>query len=187
MSPATHLFISWSVANCCRIDRRDRALVTLVGIIPDFDGAGLVLDFFNHGSGPPFQWWSKYHHMLGHNIGFGLFLVLIVFTLSARRWGTNSLALLSFHLHLVGDLVGSKGPDGYQWPIPYLMPFSDEWHWIWAGQWQLNAWPNFVLTAMTISLAFYLAWKRGVSPLEMISAKANDAFVDVLRNRFGRP
>jgi hypothetical protein len=94
---------------------------------------------------------------------------------------------LSFHLHLLGDLVGSKGPDGYQWPIPYLLPFSDAWQWIWAGQWQLNAWPNFVFTAMTVSLSFYLAWKHGVSPLEMISTKANDAVVDTLRIRFGRP
>jgi hypothetical protein len=187
MSPVTHLFIGWSVANSCRIYRRERALVTLAGIIPDFDGAGLVLDFFSHGSGPPLQWWSNYHHVLGHNIGFGLFLALITFTFSTRRLATSCLVLLSFHLHLLGDLVGSKGPDGYQWPIPYLIPFSDAWQWIWAGQWQLNAWPNFVVTAMTVTLAFYLAWKRGVSPLEMISTKANDALVGTLRNRFGRP
>ena len=161
-------------------------MVTLAGIIPDFDGTGLILDFFSHGSDPPLQLWSTYHHVLGHNIGFGLFLAVITFTLSTRRWAAGCLALLSFHLHLLGDLVGAKGPAGYQWPIPYLLPFSDAWQWVWAGQWQLNAWPNFVVTAITVALAFYLAWKRGVSPLEMISPKANDAFVATLRNRFVR-
>ncbi len=27
------------------------------------------------------------------------------------------LVLFSFHLHLLGDLVGARGPDGDQWPI----------------------------------------------------------------------
>jgi inner membrane protein len=187
MSPITHLFISWSVANSCTINKRDRALVTFAGIIPDIDGAGIILDFISHGPGEPLHWWSKYHHVLGHNIGFGLFLVLITLVVSTRRWITSCLVLLSFHLHLLCDLVGSKGPDGYQWPIPYLMPFSDAWQWVWTGQWELNAWPNILITTMTVFLVFYLAWKRGYSPLEMISTKANDAFLCTLRNRFDRP
>jgi len=32
-----------------------------------------------------------------------------------------------------------------------------------------------------------LAWKRGYSPLEMISKKADTAFVDTLRRKFGTP
>ena len=44
MSPITHLLISWSVANTSKIDRRERALVTLAGILPDIDGAGLLSD-----------------------------------------------------------------------------------------------------------------------------------------------
>jgi hypothetical protein len=89
--------------------------------------------------------------VLGHNIGFGLFLALISFTFSTRRLAASCLVLLSFHLHLLGDLVGSKGPHGYQWPIPYLIPFSDAWQWIWAGQWQLNAWPR--------GRFFYCVWR----------------------------
>jgi hypothetical protein len=162
-------------------------MVTLAGTIPDFDGAGLILDLFSRGSGPPLQWWSNYHHVLGHNIGFGILMALITFVFSTRRFITSVLVLLSFHLHLLGDLVGSKGPAGYQWPIPYLLPFSDAWQWVWAGQWQLNAWPNFMVTAITISLAFYLTWRRGVSPLELISTKANNALVGTSRNRFGHP
>jgi len=162
-------------------------MVTMAGIIPDFDGAGLLLDLFSHGPGQQSSLWDRYHHVLGHNIGFGLLLCLLAFAFSTRRRVTTLLVFLSFHLHLLGDLVGSKGPDGYQWPIPYLQPFSDAWQWIWAGQWQLNAWPNFAVTFVTGFFMFYFAWRRGVSPLEIVSLKANDVFVGTLRNRFGQP
>src|SRR6185436_5291484 len=97
---------------------------------------------------------------------------------------TTLLVLLSFHLHLVADLMGARGPDGDQWPIPYLLPFSNRWQWTWSGQWALNAWPNFVLTALLLTLALWLAWKRGYSPLELFSAKADGALVRAIRNRF---
>lgn len=187
MSPVTHLLIGWSVANTFRISCRERALVTMAAIIPDFDGAGLIYDVFSHGPGQQSSLWDKYHHVLGHNIGFGLFVCLLTCALSTRRWTISLLALLSFHCHLLGDLVGSRGPDGYQWPIPYLLPFSDAWQWVWRGQWQLNAWPNIAITVGAGFIMFYLAWKRGVSPLEIVSVKANDAFVSTLRNRFGQP
>ena len=187
MSPITHLLISWSVANACGLDKKDRTLVTLAGIAPDIDGAGLVLDVLGHDHGRSLEWWSTYHHVLGHNIGFGIFLTITAFAMASRRWRVGFLVMLSFHLHLLGDLVGSKGPDGYQWPIPYLLPFSDAWQWVWSGQWELNAWPNFIITGIALLVMFYLAWKKGVSPLEMISAKANLAFVDTLHRRFGDP
>lgn len=187
MSPVTHLLLSWSVANTFRSRRRERALVTIAGVVPDFDGAGLIFDMFSCGPGQQSSLWDKYHHMLGHNMGFGLFLCLLAFAFSTRRWSTILLISLSFHAHLLGDVLGSKGPDGYQWPIPYLLPFSDAWQWVWAGQWQLNAWPNFAVTFVGGFVMFHLAWKRGVSPLEIVSVKANDAFVTTLRNRFGQP
>ena len=97
------------------------------------------------------------------------------------------LAFLAFHLHLLGDLVGSKGPDGYQWPIPYFFPFTGDWILTWEGQWELNAWPNILITVGVLGITLYLSWKRGHSPLEMISLKADAAFVAGLRERFGEP
>ncbi len=187
MSPITHLLISWSIANTSNINRRERTLVTIAGIIPDIDGAGLLFDFFRNGSGQPFQLWSKYHHIIGHNIGFGFLLIMFALILSTRRITTGLLVFSSFHLHLICDLVGSKGPNGFQWPIPYLLPFSEVWQWTWEYQWQLNAWPNFAITIFTLILTFYYAWKHGLSPLEIISCKANDVFVSALRQRFGNP
>lgn len=185
MNPATHLLISWSVANTCNINRRERALVTIAGVIPDIDGAGIFMDFFRSDHLP--HLFVKYHHVLGHNIGFCIFLCLLAFSLARRRILSTLLVFLSFHVHLLGDLAGAMGPDGYQWPIPYLLPFSDAWQLVWSGQWELNAWPNIAITIITGFIMFYIAWKRGISPLEIISIKANDAFVAALRNRFGDP
>ena len=187
MSPVTHFLIGWSTANICSIKRKERAFVTIAGIAADIDGAGLIFDYLGPHKGLPLEWWSKCHHILGHNIGFGLFLTITAFALSTRRWIVGFLVMVSFHLHLIGDLLGSKGPDGYQWPIPYLLPFSDAWQWTWAGQWQLNAWPNFVITGVVTWYMFYIAWKKEVSPLEIISSKANTSFVVTLQRRFGIP
>lgn len=187
MNPVTHLLVGWTVANTTTLTQRERALVTMAGVIPDGDGLGMVADFLTGDSPQPLELWGKFHHVLAHNLGFGLGVGVAAFALSTRRWVTASLALLSFHLHLLGDVVGARGPDGDQWPIPYLSPFSQRWQWAWDGQWALNAWPNFVITGALLLVAFYLAWRRAVSPLEMVSSRANQAFVKTLRDRFGCP
>ena len=187
MNPASHLLISWSVANTAEISRRDRTLVTLSGIIPDIDGVGIVAELLTENTAAPLLWYSKYHHVLGHNLALGLILAAAVALFSVRRWMSAFLTLAAFHLHLLGDLVGSRGPDGYQWPIPYLFPFSADWTLIWDGQWGLNAWPNIMATVLVLGITLYLAWKRGRSPLEMISSRVDTALVDALRKRFGQP
>ena len=105
------------------------------------------------------------------------------FALATQRWKTAGLAFLSFHIHLFEDLLGSRGPEGYQWPIRYLTPFSRACQLTWRGQWTLNAWPNFAITIGLLLATFYLAWSRGFSPLEMVSLKADVAFVAALRKR----
>ncbi len=187
MSPITHLFIGWSVATTCNLSKRDRLLVTLAGVVPDVDGAGILFDFFRQGAGSSFELWGKYHHVVGHTIGFGMFLILMSLIFSTRRYITAVLVCVSFHCHLIGDLVGSKGPDGYQWPIPYLQPFSDTWQLAWSFQWQLNSWPNFLITLALLAYTFHTAWKQGISPVEMVSERVNSAYVNSLRNRFGQP
>ncbi len=187
MNPVTHLLVGWSVANSAPLNRRERALVTIAGIIPDVDGLGIVADFLTRNSEHPLEWWGRFHHVLGHNLGFALVVAVATFFASTRRWIAASLAFLSFHLHLLGDLLGARGPEGYQWPIPYLLPFSNAWQLTWQGQWALNAWPNFLITGLLMILTFYLAWKRSFSPLEIVSVRADQAFVAALRQRFGNP
>jgi hypothetical protein len=116
---------------------------------------------------------------------FALVVTGVSFLLATRRWTTALLALASFHLHLLGDLAGARGPDGYQWPIPYLLPLSRAWEWTWRGQWALNAWPNFLITFVLLGAAFHLARRRGYSPLGMVSSSADRSFVATLHRRFG--
>ena len=97
------------------------------------------------------------------------------------------LVFAGFHLHLLGDLMGSKGPDGSQWPIPYLLPFSADWQLTWSGQWELNAWQNITITALAIAAMFGIAIKKGFSPIGLISEPADSKFVATLRARFCKP
>lgn len=184
MSPVTHFLIGWGIANASNLDRRDRAIVTFAGIIPDLDGAGIFAEILTRHSEKPLAWWSEYHHVLGHNIGFCSLVTLAAFFLSTQRYNTAALTALSFHLHLLCDLIGARGPDMHHWPIPYLLPFSNLWQWTWSGQWALNAWPNMLITIMALALAFRLAWKRGYSPLGIFSLKTDRVFVSTLRGRF---
>ena len=186
MSPVTHFLAGWLVANSANLNRRDRALVTIAGVIPDLDGVGIVAEVLTRHSAHPLNWFSEYHHLLGHNLGFALFVTVAAFLLAKKSWPTAALVCLSFHLHLLCDIAGARGPDGHQWPIPYLLPFSREWQLIWSGQWALNAWPNFLLTAGALAMTLYLGWKRGYSPLEIVSSRADAVLVGALRRRFSR-
>lgn len=186
MSPVTHFLVSWLVANRPGLNRRERAVVTLAGVIPDADGLGIVPELLTRNSDEPLLWWSEYHHVLAHNLGFGLAVAIGAFFVGTRRWMVAGLALVSFHLHLLGDLVGARGPDDEQWPVPYLLPFSGRLNLTWSGQWELNAWPNFLITALALALTFWMAWRRGYSPVELISRNTDRSFVEALRRRFPR-
>jgi inner membrane protein len=185
MSPVTHFLTGWVLANCAELDRRDRALVALACVVPDVDGLGIIPELLTRHSAHPLLWFSLYHHSL-HNLAFALVVAGIAFAIAVRRWMTAALVFVSFHLHLLEDVLGSRGPDGDQWPIPYLAPLSSALQLTWRGQWGLNAWPNIVLTVILLLITFWLAWRRGFSPLEMISARADAAFVGALRSRFPR-
>ena len=187
MSPVTHFLAGWAAANTVTLGRRDRLIVTLSGIAPDFDALGIIGNLATRGSENPVYWWEEYHHILGHNLGFALALTIVTLLAAKRRITAALLVFASVNIHLLADLVGARGPDGYQWPIPYLQPFSSVWNLTWEGQWFLNAWPNFLITGGLLSLTIYLAWKRGYSPLDMVNQRADRAFVDTLRRRFGEP
>ena len=185
MNPITHFLMGWAVANTVpSLTDRERAFVTWASVVPDVDGLGIIAEWTTRHSAHPLNWWSEYHHVLGHNLGFALLVTAASIPFSRQKLITPILVLVSFHLHLLADLVGARGPDGEQWPIPCLLPFSKQVQWTWSGQWALNAWPNFVITAGLIIFAIILARRRGYSPLQLFSAKADAAFVQTLRSRF---
>lgn len=187
MNPITHLLLSWQLAEVVpALGKRGRMLVTVAGVIPDLDGLGMGVELLTRNRSHPLLWFSEYHHVLCHNAGFAAFVTAASWLAAKRRWLTAFLVALSFHLHLLYDIIGARGPDGEQWPIPYLLPFSDRWQWTWSHQWPLNAWPNIVITLIALSATFYLAWRRGYSPLEIFSPRADGIFIATLRHRFPR-
>jgi hypothetical protein len=188
MSPITHFLLSWGVANLLpESTKRDRAIITFAGVVPDLDGLGIVAEVLTRNSSAPLAWWTNYHHVLGHNVAGALVVMGAAAFLARFHWPTVFLAGVTFHLHLVCDGIGSRGPDGYSWPIPYLLPFSNAVQWAWSGQWALNAWQNMAITIGMLVVTFLLARQRGYSPLEFVSAKGDQAFVAALRKRFPGP
>ena len=184
MNPATHFLVGWSVANAAPLERRDRTAVALAGIAPDVDGFGFLPEILTRGWEHPIRWFSEYHHALAHNLLLGIVVAGACFAAAKRRWTTAALALASFHLHLACDVLGARGPDGTIWDVPYLWPFSERWTWAWQGQWRLDSWQNMAITLALLALMFYLAWRRGYSPVGIVSERADGAFVATLRRRF---
>ena len=183
MHAATHLLAGWMVANTKELERRDRALVTLAGVAPDLDGFGYPVQALTQHGERPLLWFRDYHHVLGHNLVFAVVVTGICGAFALRRPATAALAFLSFHLHLLCDVLGSRGPDGDQWPIPYLWPFLRDLTWTWSGQWRLDAWPNFAVTIALIAATLWLAARRGYSPVGIFSERADRAFVQAVRRR----
>lgn len=183
MSPVAHFLSGWALANATPFEKRARALVTWACVIPDLDGFGAVPQWLTRNSAHPLAWFSDYHHML-HNFAFAIAVTIGAFALATHKWKTALFVYLAFHLHLLEDIAGSKGPDGY-WSVPYFLPLS-RWAWTWQGQWALNGWQNLTLTALLLAMTFWLAWARGYPPLELFSARPDAAFVSALRARFPR-
>jgi inner membrane protein len=184
MNPITHTLASWTVANVSKnLEKRDMLLITAAGISPDIDGFGVAVEYLTRDTSYPLLWWTDYHHSL-HTIFFCIIVCVATALFARKKLLTTALAAFAFHVHIFCDLIGARGSDGYQWPIPYLRPFSEAWQLAWEGQWQLNAWPNIAITIVLLLITFRLAWLRGYSPIGLVSGKADIAFVETIRKRF---
>jgi len=179
MSPITHFLSGWVFANCFRLNRRERTVVTLASVAPDIDGLGVIPELLTRNSSHPLLWFSEYHHLLHTLLFAGLVSLLALAT--TTRWKVAGLMFASFHLHLFEDLIGSRGPDGDQWPIPYLKPFSSRLEMTWTGQWALNAWQNYVIAIALLLATIWIARRKGVSPVEIFSPRMDKRIVMALR------
>lgn len=186
MSPVTHFLASWTLTSFPRLQRRDTALVTFAGVAPDMDGLGAIPELLTRHSSRPLEWFSRYHHLLAHNLLFAVLVTIAVFALSRRRWLTASLAFLAVHLHFLMDVLGSRGPDGYNWPIPYLEPFSSKFQISWSGQWMLNSWQNILITCGLLVFVLIRAVQIGRSPVEIFSPAYDTEVVAALRVRWSK-
>jgi len=187
VTPGAHALASWLAAHALRLPRRERRLVTLAGVLPDLDGLGLLMDLANAARHRTTTLYDDLHHVLGHNVFAGLLLVLGVLLLArrARAWAALG-ALATFHLHLLADLAGSRGPDGYAWPLAYLWPARPGGALAWKGQWALDGWQNLAILAGLFLLAGLVAARRRRSFLEVVSTRLDRACFRMVDRRFLR-
>jgi hypothetical protein len=183
MSPVTHLLASWIIAAKTTDNPRDCRLVTLAGVLPDVDGLGLLVDGAKSLTGPgdDYYYYSIYHHWLLHGLFGSLLTAGLLTCFARRRWRVLLLALMVFHLHLLCDLVGARGPTPYDlWPIYYLGPFSRHWTFVWHGQWPLNGWINRVITVVLFFIALWMASRREDSVVGVFNRRVDRVFLGVL-------
>ncbi len=141
----THAGLGWLVAHLARLPRRDRWLIVLAGLVLDLDGVGIV--------------WSEpayvaMHRAAGHGLLFALIVVALAMAFASSPWVTGALAAVSFHVHLLLDIVGTGGM-----PIRYFWPLSD-WSISFRDHWTLASWPNAVVTTLTLGAVLLVAWRE---------------------------
>jgi hypothetical protein len=175
MSPTTHLLASWIIATKTTDNPRDCRLVALAGILPDADGLGLVADYWKawwtHRE-PTYYYYQTYHHYVSHGLPAALVTMALMACLARRRGRVAFWTLVVFHLHLLCDYIGSRGPDPEDlWPIFYFSPLTLHPMWICKWQWPLDGWQNKVIT---VTLFFWALW---------ISSGRKDSFVGVFNRR----
>lgn len=186
MSPITHFLASWTLADNTVGTLRDRNLITWAGVLPDLDALGVIADKSQSLLGYGSTWhYADYHHLLLHGLPGAILIPAILAVWAARRLRVFIVSFLAVHLHLLCDLVGSRGPTAADiWPIWYLAPFSERPEIHWLGQWPLNAWPNVLFTLALLGYALWAAVARGHSPVSVFNTKADARVVEALRLRW---
>jgi len=172
--------ISWLGGRSIFEKRKNRITVSVAGIAPDIDGVGLLIDtglrIFNMQT----NYWGAWHHNL-HSLPFCIVVSIVAAAfVKGQRVLTFVVAFILFNLHVFCDLIGSKGPDGFQWPIPYFYPFQSEILFSWSGQWELNAWQNILISAASILAIWFLIKSKETTPLEVFSKKLDEVLKKIV-------
>jgi hypothetical protein len=185
MNPITHLLIGWELGSRATSSPRERAAIAWANVAADADGLGALVDVGNRVLGrSETSWFGAYHHVLFHGLFGAVLAAGVAAAVCRRRARAAACAFLAVHVHLLCDLVGSRGPSpGDVWPISYLAPFSEALTVAWPGQWPLNGWPNVLITLVLLAVVFFQAWREGVSPVSLFSRRADAAFIAAVRRR----
>jgi len=170
-----HLALSWLVAAPLP-QRRDRVLVTWAGVAPDLDALSLLggAEAFGH-----------YHHVLTHGVVAAVAVAVAASLAARQRWRVLLLALVTFHLHLACDLIGS-GVAHQPWSITYFWPFSRSEYWVNFG-WDLASVQNGAIWVLAVVLTGWIGvrWRRTFCEA-FLPQRTDAAIVAVLRKRFSR-
>jgi hypothetical protein len=163
----THILSGWCVADLLDLTPRERTLAMVAASAPDLDGLGIVASF---------DAYNRYHHVLCHNLIFGIAFSAVLALFSARRLRAFVLFFGLFHLHLLLDLLGS----GPAWGIRYFWPFSS--HDIEnIHSWELYSWQNTVALGIMLAWTVVITIKRGRTPFELIKPSLDREFVRISR------
>ncbi len=190
MSPITHTLLSWFVGDRALDDDRDKLLVAAAGLLPDLDSAGVVVDLASPQlGGPETELFATYHHFLTHGLLAALAIPALLCLWAKDRARVFFFGVLVFHLHVVCDIVGSRGIEREDiWPLYYLGPFTREYgEFAVSWQWALNGWPNIVLTMLLLVYVFYRLWQGAASPFLPWAPKLHETLSRTLQARFGAP
>ena len=188
MNPVSHLLASWAFAESFDLDSRDRKMIAWLGVAPDLDGLGGVIDvvYRTLGYDDP-ELYEQFHHELFHGIFGAILLPSVVALIARKRLKVFLLGFLVIHLHLICDLVGSRGINMDDvWPINYLAPFSHVFSLTWSGQWQINAWQNVLITIGLIIFMFERTISQGHSIVSLFHLNAHKAFVLTVQSRWNK-
>lgn len=161
--------MGWGVAHLGRPDRPTRLWCVIAAMAPDLDSFGLL-----------FGWdmYERFHHVLLHNLPFGV----VVTAISARWIGWRPLPLvlvfLAFVSHLVGDYFGS----GAGWGIQPYLPFSSV-EYVYTMTPRDILVPNLIVTVVAVVAALVIAVRCGRTPLEFVHSRAERAVVETIQRR----
>lgn len=183
MSPITHFLVGWVGLERFQPNQRDKTLVVLAGLAPDLDGLGIVADFTARAFGlPETDYYQSFHRMYGHGLPAAIIIAVVAGGLSVRRLVVAVWAFVSVHLHLLCDLLGSRGTTAEDiWGVYYFAPFTTAYEVSWSGQWPLVGWQNMVISVALLAIMMVRATASGSSPVGLLSDRADAVFVASLR------
>jgi hypothetical protein len=183
MSPITHFMIGWIALERFQASNRDKGLVVCAGLAPDLDGLGIVVDFATRMLGlPDTDYYQSFHRMYGHGLPAAVLLSALVGMCGVNKMRVALCAFISIHLHLLCDLLGSRGSGAEDiWGVFYLAPLDTAYELSWHNQWPLVGWQNMLISAALLAAIMVGATRTGYSPLVLLSAQADRAFVETLR------
>lgn len=154
MQIQTHVMSGWCSADSFNLTPRERMFCMVAASVADLDGLGILVSQ---------DAYVAYHHLLGHNLLFGVVSSAMLTGFSTHRSKVFWLYLALFHLHLVLDYFGS-GPG---WPIYYWWPFSNR-EIVNPNGWEFLSWQNFCAAGAFLIWVIAIIFKSKRTPLEAI-------------------
>ena len=150
-----HALVGWGGGNLVCTTPRERAGAMAVSLIADADGAALL------GGVAAYQ---DYHHVVGHNLAYGLLASAGLAWWLGRRWPVFGGYAGLYALHLLMDFYGS----GQAWGLAWWWPFSPRYDYC-PQAWELNSWQNFTVLGLGVAVCGWIYWRCRRTPLEYVA------------------